>query len=292
MRIRGSQDGFSMRHTNVDAGPFSVATLSHTMAVEHDNDPLAFLLVGQVLRGRMEREAVDGTMQLSPGEVFLLFTSPNRPVPFTVRWDAVTMRLTRIDLAVLAELGAAVGRETPRFAGLRPSAPGQARHLTATQDWLINELLPSPDALAQPLITGRVARMLAATVLASFPTTTTGGPHPAERRDATPAVLHRALAYIENHAHLDITLADLAGATRVSTRTVQHTFRRHLDTTPTAYLRRVRLDRAHRDLRAADPTRGDTVTAIAHRWGFLNTGRFTTTYRSAYGHPPRHTLHT
>ena len=44
-----------------------------------------------------------------------------------------------------------------------------------------------------------------------------------------------------------------------------------------AYLRRVRLDRAHRDLQAANPA-VDTVTAIAVRWGFTHAGRFSVAY--------------
>ncbi len=53
----------------------------------------------------------------------------------------------------------------------------------------------------------------------------------------------------------DIGLSDIAAAVGVTPRSVQYTFRRHLGTTPLEYLRRVRLDRAHRDLQAADPVR-------------------------------------
>ena len=56
------------------------------------------------------------------------------------------------------------------------------------------------------------------------------------------------------------------------------------------YLRQVRLDRAHQDLLAADPTAGITVAAIARRWGFSRPDRFAAAYRTAYGRPPRHTL--
>lgn len=56
-----------------------------------------------------------------------------------------------------------------------------------------------------------------------------------------------------------------------------------MDTTPHGYLRKVQLEYAHRALRSADPTRGDTVAGIATRWGFANAGRFATAYHSAYG---------
>jgi len=66
--------------------------------------------------------------------------------------------------------------------------------------------------------------------------------------------------------------------------------RRHLDTTPSAYLRRARLDRAHQQLCAASPGDGVTVTEIATRWGFASPSRFTASYRDTCGVLPSHTL--
>ncbi|MFJ8210403.1 helix-turn-helix transcriptional regulator [Streptomyces sp. NPDC096033] len=103
-------------------------------------------------------------------------------------------------------------------------------------------------------------------------------------RHAAPAV-----AFIEANAHHDIDLAHVAAAPFVTPRAVQHAFRRHLDTTPLAYLRRVRLDCAHRDLLAADPAT-TTVTEIAARWGFTHPGHFAAHYRDAYRAAPSTTL--
>lgn len=89
-----------------------------------------------------------------------------------------------------------------------------------------------------------------------------------------------------------MTLADIAAATGTTGRAVQVAFRRHLDTTPMGYLRRVRLDGAHRDLRNADPTMGVTVAAIAARWGFSHLPRFTSFYQEQYGTLPSQTLRT
>jgi AraC-like DNA-binding protein len=82
------------------------------------------------------------------------------------------------------------------------------------------------------------------------------------------------------------SLARLAGTT---TRTLHDGFRRHLGTTPMAYLRLVRLERAHAELRAAGPC-GATVAAVAHRWGFSHVSRFSQAYRRVYGRPPGATL--
>jgi choline dehydrogenase-like flavoprotein len=66
-------------------------------------------------------------------------------------------------------------------------------------------------------------------------------------------------------------------------------FRRHLGMSPTAYVRVVRLRRAHRDLRSADPTR-HTVASIAHRWGFTHLSRFAAAHKTMYGQTPLQAL--
>ncbi|PXX11908.1 helix-turn-helix transcriptional regulator [Mycolicibacterium moriokaense] len=111
----------------------------------------------------------------------------------------------------------------------------------------------------------------------------------AETIAAQPQTLRRAIAFIDDNAHLDIRLTDIAAAIGVTPRTVQYTFRRHLGSTPLGYLRRVRLQRAHRDLQAAKPN-VDTVMAIADRWRFGHPGRFSRVYKEAFGTSPSSTL--
>ena len=110
-----------------------------------------------------------------------------------------------------------------------------------------------------------------------------------ENPAAQPLTLRLAVAFIHENAQQDIGLSDIAAAINVTPRSVQYIFRRHLGSTPLEYLRRVRLDRAHRDLQLADPA-VDTVMAIAGRWRFSHAGRFSIAYREAFGHPPSRTL--
>jgi transcriptional regulator GlxA family with amidase domain len=56
-----------------------------------------------------------------------------------------------------------------------------------------------------------------------------------------------------------------------------------------AYLRQIRLTRAHEELRQARPGR-TTVALVAHRWGFSHLGRFAAAYRERYGVAPSGTL--
>ncbi|ROP66482.1 AraC family transcriptional regulator [Curtobacterium sp. ZW137] len=85
------------------------------------------------------------------------------------------------------------------------------------------------------------------------------------------------------------TVGELASAVSTSVRSLQESFRRTLDTTPMAYLRRLRLERAREDLITASPG-SITVSEIAARWGFLHVSRFASTYAERFGELPSATL--
>jgi AraC-like DNA-binding protein len=98
-----------------------------------------------------------------------------------------------------------------------------------------------------------------------------------------------AVEIIEADAHLPLTVSAIAARSYGSVRALQEAFRRELETTPMAYMRDVRLRRAHRALVEADPSVA-TVASIAHDWGFTNLGRFAETHAARYGEPPVATL--
>ncbi|MGQ4598380.1 AraC-like ligand-binding domain-containing protein [Nocardia sp. R6R-6] len=99
----------------------------------------------------------------------------------------------------------------------------------------------------------------------------------------------QAVELIEAHAHEPLTVDDIAEAVGVGARALQDGFRRYYDTTPTAFLRDVRLRRVRTELMHADPT-STTVTTIAIRWGFVHLGRFSAVYRRRFGETPSQTL--
>jgi transcriptional regulator GlxA family with amidase domain len=147
----------------------------------------------------------------------------------------------------------------------------------------------SDESFVTPLVLGHASRLLAAVTLGAFPNTSTRDYSPADRTDHQPVLLRRAIEFMEANAANDIALGDIAEAVHVTPRAVQYMFRRHLDTTPVAYLRRLRMHYARQDLVAGNRV-DHTVTAIAARWGFAHTGRFSVQYRQTYGESPHTTL--
>lgn len=107
-------------------------------------------------------------------------------------------------------------------------------------------------------------------------------------------VEHRATRaakdFVEMHLAEPLTVADIAAAAGVSERTLQSAFRSELATTPIAYLKARRLERARADLADAATADAVGVTTIAARWGFGHLGRFAAEYRARFGESPSQTL--
>ncbi|MGW2627579.1 AraC family transcriptional regulator [Micromonospora taraxaci] len=285
-----SRSGYHLSHHGVDAGPFAIATTRQNSHLDIDASTLGGLVVGSTRSARVDRACDGSADRFGPGDVFLV-TRPGRPC--TVRWQPGEVELCVLDLSVLAQVATTAPARRPgpiRFTDLGPTSAALARQWRDTTSFVSAVVLNSPAASTRPLVIGNAARMLAAAALTVFPNTAFTEPTAVDRHDASSATLRRAITFLEEHADQDISAADIADAARVSVRAVQLAFRRHLGTTPMAYLRRIRLDRAHHDLVRADP-RQETVSAIASRWGFASHSRFTARYHASYGVPPRETLH-
>jgi transcriptional regulator GlxA family with amidase domain len=151
-------------------------------------------------------------------------------------------------------------------------------------------LMDADSPLQSPLLAEDLARTVATAALHVFPNTTMTQQRSPRTGTVMPATVRRAVAHIDANAHRPLQLADIAAAAGAGARALQNGFRQHLDTTPLAYLQRVRLEAARRELLGGDPAQGDTVADVAARWGFANAGRFAAAYRALFDELPGQTL--
>ncbi|EOD70491.1 helix-turn-helix domain-containing protein [Amycolatopsis vancoresmycina] len=289
LRIQADAVPARLRIASAPLGPLRIDRTIFRMTYRAAVDPLRAYVLGQLKSGRLSLDSGGEHRDHRSGELYLA-AQPEHDYAATA--SDVDVALAVFDPAVLDQLAqTAPGHRGPvRFTGYTAISDRAAAAWSATYDHLHDTILANPDMMAHPLVASNAARFLMATTLAAFPNTALTDPTIEDRHDAHPDTLRRAVAFIESHAERDITVADIAAAAHVTVRTVQLAFRRHLGTTPMAYLRRVRLDCAHTDLRAA--TAGlDTVTAIAARWGYGNPSVFAAHYRASFGEPPSYTLH-
>lgn len=253
-----------------------------------EGEPSDCLLAAVLLAGHGQLTTTKQRLELRAGKALL--------APMDSGWrtelEDMVYAVVRIPLSEVEEHIAEVC-DLPdhrlRFQSMAPLA-GTQRLWTDTSAFLYRQLVDSRTEGISPLMLHGLKRLTATALLTAFPNTTMTTAYAPGPGQSAPAVVRRAAQYIDDHAAEPLTLARIAAEVGLSPRALQAGFRRHLDTTPMNYLRRVRLASAHRDLQAADPSQAQTVESIAARWGFTHPARFAARYRQAYGVLPSHTL--
>ncbi len=179
-----------------------------------------------------------------------------------------------------------------RFQSIAPVSASARASWSRTVAFICGQLVGSGITEISPILVQEMTRLADAELLETFPNTAMTSAYIPGPGRVPPATVRRAAAFIDAHAEQPVTVSEIAAAAGVSARALQYTFPRHYGTTIMGYLRRVRLEQAHRQLQAADPTNGTTVAQIARRWGWASPANFATAYRKQFGLPPSHTLRT
>lgn len=210
---------------------------------------------------------------------------------WTATMADVDLRVASIDAAALESVARAMygdDRLTVAFDHPMPLSREHARKVTGSL--ALATAMLTPDLLRADLLRASVFHFLSVSILEAFPLL--GDRVTRSMNSATLLTgFRRAQAFIDDHASLPITVDDIANAAGLTTAQLDHAFLAHSRSggSAVAALRAARLSAAHRDLIEGDPTLGDTVGAIALRWGFTPAG-FARIHRSEYGSSPRWVL--
>jgi AraC-like DNA-binding protein len=211
-------------------------------------------------------------------------------MPCAFAADTARLHVVSVDVQLLSMIASAGNGPLPQriqFVDCRPRSDALAASWKRALDYVTGSF-ESTDTADQRMIVAAAANLLGAAALECFPSNVNASQELLSNPSVPPA-LKSAISFIHRHAADGIGVNDVADAVRLTPRAVQYVFRQHLDTTPTEYLRRVRLQRAHQELKNSDRTAA-TVSEIAQRWGFAHTGRFAALYRQTYGLSPHSTL--
>ena len=282
---------FSFRHRVEDIGPITLSDIDiGSEFCANGGEQRSTYFVTVVRHGRLEVLRAAGPAVTIAGEAAII--SPQEDT--TVRWTAGTKALClQIDRHTIEEaLSDALGRQTVAHVEFGPTlstttTAGRAwttMLAMLTQQFLHRDGVLHRPMTAMPFIDSLVRGLLIAA----------DHPHRHEVDDgrcrhSMPKTIRTAIDIIEARPHLPMTVSSLAAQSNISVRSLQQGFRRTLGTTPMAYLREVRLRRAHRALLDSDPTTA-TVLSIANQWGFTNIGRFAAMHAARYGETPSTTL--
>jgi AraC-like DNA-binding protein len=293
LRLLGSARNFGLIQRVTRVGPITVGDITYEadVALGGFDEIRASYHVNVPLKGGLESR--HRGLEITPSPDVAGIYQPNGEMTVT-RWPAGTRNLAvKIDqFAVDRALESLVEGPVDSPIPFEASLPLDG---AAAQSWvrlllMVQRQLDYPDGVIAhsmvlvPLVESLLHGFL---LVADHPYRETLA---APAQPGRPAAVRDAMDIIEGGAHLPLSTSALARQCHVSVRTLQEGFRRYLGMSPMAYVRVVRLRRAHRDLCSADPAHS-TVAAIAHRWGFTHLGRFAAAHKTTYGQTPMQALH-
>jgi AraC-like DNA-binding protein len=283
-------DSVSLAHRVSRIGPLAIGELEVGSDMWLDCGEVCSAYRVNVMRsGRLESVHRRSPITAGPGSITVYQPQGDA----SARWEAGSrMVAVKIDRCVVDDaLSDALGRPVTSQIDFQPA---MSTTTGAGTSWLsmvlmLTEQLFRPDSvLTRPLVASPFVDSLVRGLLLA-------ADHPyhdavtAEPKEVAPRHIRAALDIIEAEPHLPLTVSALAARTHVSVRGLQQGFRRHLGTSPMAYLREVRLRRAHQTLVQSDPSI-TTVASIAYQWGFTNLGRFAAAHAARYDETPAVTL--
>lgn len=266
-------------------GSIGLDVADYGLSFSYEMDPPERILLCRVVSGGLEERVEDGpTTHIQPGQVAALGAVDGLYYSGTVQRGQYDLLVIEPSLLSEVTAGTSGSDEPVRLTGATPISAAAGRHLFDTIGFL--RRVASDRYLDQsPLLAAGLERYVATVLLTTLPNTASLAQSAQDQQDSTPLLLRRAIAFIEENAHTDISLIDIATSVFVSPRALQYMFRKHRSCTPMEYVRQVRLHYAHLDLVAGDRAT-TTVSEIARRWGFGHMGRFSVYYRENYGESP------
>jgi len=274
------------------AGPLSAGVVGcYGFEYAGEQEMAGPLTAALVTDGNLFIAAGGDELRVTAGDVIMV---PHAAPSTVAMGDAgsMTLALPMVTAGSLAEAVTGVPAADLRFAAMAPVSAERRAMFARTVELICGQLVTCGATVISPLVLPELTRLAAIAFLATFPNTTMTAPYLPGPGWVAPAAVRRAAEFIEAHAGQPVTLEDIAAAAGVTGRAVQYGFRRYYSTTPTGYLRRIRLERAYADLAAAGPDSGLTVQAVARRWGWASPSQFTVAYQRRFGVPPSRTLRT
>jgi len=283
-RADSTGSDFSFRYTAAGDSGMSLRTSAIQGRMTGQIPPGEELVVQWVARGRGVVDDGHDVQQLRAG-VPLLFPAHET---FTFTYEDYDQRIVHLSKERVAEVAAEQGH-LGGPAGLRfdHTAPVTQEAVAAWRSTVAHVSSALAGGQVSRVLWSELTRQASLAFLRLYEPN--GARLPPELLHPRHATLRRAVEFVHAHAHLPLTLADIAASAGLGVRATQQAFQAALDATPMGYLREVRLERVREELLAGDSD-ATTVAVVARAWGFSHAGRFSATYAERFHEYPSDTL--
>jgi AraC-like DNA-binding protein len=237
---------------------------------------LQVLLSGHCLwKGRGNQEHY-----FTPGELLLI--NPDDQVDLTYSDDCEKF-IVKLPATTIAKVCSDTHWNVPSE-GVRFAPRHYLEHIEGFGNLLALVCEEAESAQPLPQVTEQFTRIIATKLLAQVANNVSRLP-----QDEHSPSFERILQFIEDNLKQDISLEQLAELARISPRSLYGMFDKHVGSTPKHFIRQRKLEKIHAQL--SDPgARIRNVTEVALDYGFLHLGRFSESYKNAFGELPSDTL--
>lgn len=291
LAMRGQEDELDLRHNRIRLSQLGINVLTYGAAVEIDPGERGdFYMLMLPLSGHATTESNGRQVHLDAGTLGVLHPRQVTRMQWSRECEMILLEVPRQLLDDVVGT-VSVGRDGGPMLALPRATQSVAAWWQSVLDMTNNLHHFGEQWLSQPRMQIAMEQFLVAGLQVLF------GDQCASLREgvALSATGHRALQkavdYIQAHACDRMTVADIASAACVSSRTLEVAFRRRYDMSPLGYVRGVQLDRVYEALKAAHlGKRPVQITDVAMSNGFSHMGRFAGYYRKRFGESPTQTL--
>jgi AraC-like DNA-binding protein len=238
-----------------------------------------------VLQGELDVTQGDHHVTVRPGQVMIKAAGGHTIKRWHGACEMLIVFVTRDALSRLVPEG-----QVPRDDGAFDLAPLTVVDLSRMDTFarfvatVVADLVGNSPLFLDPDAAMHAERTLHMLLLKSFSSPADEGTAP----NIMPFYMRRAESYIRANLHRKLQLQELAEVSGVSPRTIQYGFSFYRQSSPTRFLKELKLKNAReRLLRPAAPVR---IAELAASLGYQSMSQFSRDYRERFGESPRQTL--
>lgn len=287
LEVRRSSGAHAAELNHCPLGDISINYIAYGAEAEVDPGSLNdFYLIHVPLKGTSIVEVGGEIVHATPEQAVLC--SPSKRVRFQWSDDCGVLAIRIERAAVERQMTALIGAPAMRSPNFDPRLPFDAQSSWRNlANFMCAELGSDRHMFTPPVARAALGQMLITSLLTQ---------HGHDMRQlvdrpsvtAAPRHVRKAEEYMSARLAQPLTMAEIVAAVGVSERTLFEGFRRFRNTSPMAWLKARRMEKAREALACGDANA--SVTEIAMEWGFFHLGNFSAAYRDAYGERPSETL--